>query len=116
MIHTIDTDMELKGNQPIFEQIASNYQRLIEVGVYPKGTYLPSVREVAIGEGINPATVARAFRLLADQGFVTAIEKKGYLVCFEKESTRKQTLKTMVDEIRNLGYSDQEIMEVLSDD
>lgn len=107
--------MEFTGTDSIFQQIASYYRRMIELGVYPPGSCLPSVREVALGEGVNPATVARAFRLLAEEGLVNAVEKKGYIVC-KKSEDRKSQLKSILDDIRARGFSKEEIMEALSDD
>ena len=72
--------MELPGTGPIYERLCAFYRRLIELGAYQEGSFLPSAREVAANFGINPNTAARALRSLEDDGYVVAIERKGYMV------------------------------------
>lgn len=47
---------------PAFLELALCYERLIDAGAYKEGDRLPSVREVAVSERLNPNTVARLFR------------------------------------------------------
>ena len=72
--------MEFKKNILVYVQLADYYQKLIELGVYPKDSYLPSIRNVAADEDLNPNTVVHAFRLLEERGCIRGIGKKGYIV------------------------------------
>lgn len=99
--------MIFSGRRPIYAELASHYEDLIGKGVYKEGDYLPSVRDVALGEGINPNTVARAFSILAEKGVVTAIPKKGYRVGKLKGD---DPLRKAIRELRELGYAQDEIM------
>ena len=69
-----------KGKLNVFEDLAIRYEHLIEAGVYQEGDRLPSVREVALQERVNPNTVAKAFQLICEDGYAVAVEKKGYFV------------------------------------
>ena len=50
-------NISLKGKGNLFEQIAEEYIRLINLGVYEPGYKLPSCRVLAKELGINPNTV-----------------------------------------------------------
>ncbi|MCR4561803.1 MAG: GntR family transcriptional regulator [Bacilli bacterium] len=102
--------MKFSGNSPIFIQLAEHYKKLIRIGAYEPGSQLPSVREIALLEGINPNTVARAMKILLDEGYLVSIEKKGYFVSDKKGETKD--LNALKGEIGNLlleGYSLDEI-------
>ena len=68
-------DMNFNGNDPVFLQLAHNMEHLIEAGAYPLDEPLPSVREIAFAEKINPGTVARAYSIMIDDGYV--VSEKG---------------------------------------
>lgn len=62
--------IDLAGEVPIYRQIADELRRLIAQGELPVGADLPSVRELGRWIGVNPNTVAKAYRTLADEGVV----------------------------------------------
>ena len=97
---------------PSFIELALRYEHLIDAGVYSPGERLPSVREVAIAERLNPNTVARAFQKIASDGYVEAIEKRGYFVA------KKGTKNPLVDLFLSLlkeGHKEKEIKEALEE-
>lgn len=67
-------------HNPSFVELALRFERLIEAGVYEEGQRLPSVREIALAEALNPNTVVRAYQKVVNDGYCLAIEKKGYFV------------------------------------
>ncbi len=104
--------MHYTGKKEIYIELADYYQHLIEMGVYKPGSSLPSVREVAVGENVNPNTVARAFMLLCERGFVISIPKKGYFVTERKEKDTdrlNQVLSSLLEE----GYTKDDILKAL---
>ena len=52
---------KFQADQPIYTQLVARLQQQIVSGVYPPGSKLPSVRELAADAGANPKTVQRAF-------------------------------------------------------
>ncbi|MCQ2426868.1 MAG: PLP-dependent aminotransferase family protein [Clostridia bacterium] len=52
----------------------------IENGKYRQGEKLPSKRNLAVLNGVSIITVEHACDMLADEGYITPIEKKGYFV------------------------------------
>ena len=62
---------------PVYEQIAGQIRDLIAAGALAPGRALPPVRTLASDLGVNLNTVARAYRLLEDQGFVRIRDRAG---------------------------------------
>lgn len=104
--------MIISGSNTIYESIASYFRRMIDHGALKPGDALPSVRDVALSEKVNPNTVARAFSLLVDEGCVVAIPKKGYFVAEKQEADRP--LRKALSELLRLGYKKEEIINELN--
>ena len=67
--------MEITWNnkEPIYLQLRDRLVALIMDGVFPEGDALPSVRQIAGEQRINPITVSKALQILVDEELV---EKK----------------------------------------
>ncbi|MBO6285347.1 MAG: GntR family transcriptional regulator [Bacilli bacterium] len=106
--------MIIANNQPIFESIASYFRKMISLGVFHEGDALPSVRDVAMNENVNPNTVVRAYNLLIDENLVQSIPKKGYFVKSSNASLDNRPLRKALSDLLDLGYTKEEIIETLS--
>ena len=77
----MDTDRDLivtsDSGMPVYEQIAGQIRDRIAAGELPPGQALPPVRTLASDLGVNLNTVARAYRLLEEQGFVRIRDRSG---------------------------------------
>jgi len=74
---------------PIYRQLAGRLRRMILEGVYQNGDALPSVRQIASEQRINPITVSKAYQILVDDDLV---EKKRGLGMYVGEGAREQLL------------------------
>lgn len=101
------------SNKPLYLQLADTFRSYILLGVYKPGEALPSVREVAISYGANPATVVRAYDALIEEGLLSSVPKRGYYVK-GKETDRKETLKKLLTPILESGYTESEIKEAIA--
>jgi GntR family transcriptional regulator len=72
---TVVVDPQLE--EAVYAQIAGQIRSLIATGEIPAGTVLPSVRVVAVDLGVNMNTVARAYRMLEEEGFLRIHERAG---------------------------------------
>lgn len=63
--------------RPLYRQIASAVRRGLAEGELEPGSALPAGRDLASALGVNLDTVQRAYRLLADEGLVTARVGRG---------------------------------------
>lgn len=78
--------IETSGFIPIYEQIKKGIKSEISLGVLKANEALPSIRDLAAELVINPNTVARAYRELELEGFITTRKGKASFVS-ENSST-----------------------------
>ena len=69
--------LDLRADDPIFQQIVSQIEALITDGVLKPGDQLPTVRQMAIDLRINFSTVARAYRILDEQRLISTQRGRG---------------------------------------
>ena len=107
----------LRGKENVFEQIASNYKKLIITGVLKEGEFLPSCRELARELGINPNTVAKAYKTLEDEGYVIAVIKKGVYVSYgeDKQNKNLDEFKKYLEKLKNDGFTYEELSDALNE-
>ena len=83
-------DREWNDSQPIYRQLRDRVVAMILEGVLKEGDPLPSVRNVAAEQTINPLTVLKAYQQLVDEGLV---EKRRGLGMFVIEGAREVLLR-----------------------
>ena len=69
--------IERSVEEPVYEQIARQIRESVAAGELPAGTPLPTVRVMASDLGVNLNTVARAYWLLEEEGFVRIRDRSG---------------------------------------
>jgi GntR family transcriptional regulator len=62
--------IDLGSPTPVYRQIVDSLRTLLVGGVFGPGDRLPTVREIALDLGVNHNTVAEAYRLLAEEGWL----------------------------------------------
>jgi GntR family transcriptional regulator len=72
--------IDLSAPVPVYRQIASSVRALLVAGDFKAGDALPTVRQLALDLGINHNTVAEAYRLLAQEGWLELRRGEGALV------------------------------------
>jgi GntR family transcriptional regulator len=65
---------------PIWKQIQDGVRRLVASGGLARGAPVPSVRELSRELRINPATVAKAYQRLTDEGVLAVRRGEGTFV------------------------------------
>jgi DNA-binding transcriptional MocR family regulator len=73
------------------ESIAAHVEEAISQGALAPGATLPPIREVAAQLGVNPNTVAAAYRLLRDRGAIETAGRRGTRVR-DRPSTTPRSL------------------------
>lgn len=74
---------------PIWVQLHEQLMQRISAGVYPKGSRLPTVRELAAEAGVNPNTMQRALADVEAQGLVFTRRGDGRYVSKEEQAVQK---------------------------
>ncbi|MER5639005.1 aminotransferase class I/II-fold pyridoxal phosphate-dependent enzyme [Kitasatospora sp. NPDC002227] len=68
-------DYRIKGRRA--SEIAADVEQAVGAGLLQPGAALPPLRELADELGVNPNTVAAAYRLLRDRGVIETAGRKG---------------------------------------
>ena len=71
---------EFRTDRPIYRQIVDYACALILKGQWLPGEKIPSVRELAVGMGVNSHTVLKAFDELQQQGLITPRRGMGFFL------------------------------------
>ena len=83
--------MQFIEKKNVYENIVEELKTLIENGVLRYGDKLPSVRAYAVDKKVNPNTVAKAYSILEQEGYIRIELKKGAYVCYgEAVSSNEQ--------------------------
>ena len=108
--------LNLQSKTPIYEQIQTQILKFIEAGVLKPGDRLPSVRQMAIDNGINPNTVAKAYAEMEKNGYVYNVPKKGvYVAEMDIEDSRHRQIKQMLVSLKDSGIHKEELLEVIEE-
>lgn len=107
---------------PVYEQIVSQAEKLISVGVLSPGDQLPSVRSLSVELSVNPNTIQRSYSALDNMGLVVSVPGKGCFVSAEareavlrKNSKRLSELKELVSELSSSGVDSADITSAVED-
>ncbi|HEX4078595.1 MAG TPA: GntR family transcriptional regulator [Rhizomicrobium sp.] len=112
-------DNAWNDNQPIYRQLRDRVAAMILDGALKEGDPLPSVRNVAAENRVNPLTVLKAYQQLVDEELV---EKRRGLGMFvrpgvrdlllqaERENFLKVQWPEVCETIRRLGLTPRELL------
>ena len=109
---------------PIYRQLVDQIRRLIAGGQLQPGDQLPSVRDLAVEQAVNPMTVSKAYSLLEAEGLLQRQRGKPMQVAPQKpslvsESARLQQLAPHLEQLvlaaRQLEISDKQLLSALRD-
>ncbi|RXI78220.1 GntR family transcriptional regulator [Levilactobacillus suantsaii] len=104
---------------PYYEQLVLRVKQQIVRGILRPGDRLPSVREMARQEQLNPNTVSKAYKQLETQNVIRTVHGKGTYVRETNDAVAdtaqvvasKQRLLSLLTEIRYLGVPADEVIE-----
>ena len=72
--------INLRSPTPVYRQIADSLRALLVHGQFKPGDRLPTVRQLAIDLAVHHNTVAQAYRLLAEEGWLELRRHRGVTV------------------------------------
>lgn len=78
--------LEFRNKKPISDQVHEEMLRLIEQGELHPGDQLPTVRRLAAQLRVNFNTIARAYRVLDQEGWISTQQGRGTYVLDPKET------------------------------
>lgn len=103
---------------PIYEQIVRGFISLASAGVMKSGDKLPPVRTLAEELGINPNTVAKAYRELEKDGYIYSSVGRGSFLTDKLEDSAQKMLvldkfEKTTSEAHMYGAKREELIEII---
>lgn len=111
----------LSSDRPIYAQLIEQIELMIVTGIYPAGTKLPSVRDMAGDASVNPNTMQRALAQLESEGLLYSQRTSGRYVTEDvdkimqiKNNLAKNLVKEFIKNMNNLGYDRQQTISLIN--
>ncbi len=111
---------DLKSDRPIYSQLIEQIQLKIVSGVYPAGSKLPSVRDMASDASVNPNTMQRALAELENEGLLYSQRTSGRFVTEDggrimdtKKMLAMELIHEFLEKMKDLGYNKEQTIEIL---
>lgn len=108
----------VEGSGPIWMQLHRQLMQRISSGVYPRGSKIPTVRELAAEAGVNPNTMQRALAQLEADGLVVTNRTAGRTVTEDGEvlanmcrQLAREQIQAYFDGMKQLGFTHQQAKE-----
>lgn len=109
--------IEPNNGVPIYEQLVRQIKYAVAEGVAAPGQVIPSVRDMAKTQAINPNTVQRAYLQLQDEKIIHALRGRGMAVsdgakelCIDyRKQILAERMKAVVAEALGGGLSEEQL-------
>ena len=107
-----------RADLPLYKQITEQVKQMVANYQLKAGERMPTVRDLAQTLRINPATVARAYQELEQEGILGASRRRGTIVMGESESPQRlplrqsrlaATVNNLLLETLSQGYTPEEL-------
>ena len=112
---------DLNSDRPIYAQIVEQMELMICSGIYPLGSKLPSVRDLAQEASVNPNTMQRALAKLEEDGMLYTVRTSGRFVTEDINMVKQAKKKLVQEHIRDffnkmieLGFEHEEILSIIT--
>jgi molybdate-binding protein/DNA-binding transcriptional regulator YhcF (GntR family) len=113
----LQINIDNKTHLPIYKQISEQVKQHIANNQLKPGERMPTVRELSGILQVNPATVARAYQDLEQEGILGASRRRGTIVMGEsqtlglplRQSRLAGTVNNLIVEALSLGYRPDEL-------
>ena len=99
----------LQSDRPLYAQLVGQLQRMIVTGVYPAGSRLPSVRELAAEAAVNPNGLI--FTQRTSGRYVTEEQEK---IMETKKEMAEQLIFQFMEDMSHLGYTKEQTMTMIN--
>lgn len=112
---------DLKPDRPIYTQLIEQIELKICSGVYPLGSKLPSVRDLAQEASVNPNTMQRALAKLEENGLLYTNRTSGRYVTEDVKMVQKvkdklahELIQEFLQNMKRLGIDEKEIVSIIN--
>lgn len=112
---------DLQSDRPIYTQIIEQMELRISSGVYPLGSKLPSVRDLAQEASVNPNTMQKALAKLEENGLLYTNRTSGRFVTEDvtmikqvKNKLAQDHVSEFLKKMRELGFEHEDILSIIT--
>ncbi len=91
-------NIDVNIHTPIYKQLLSEFERLIDAGELRVGECLPSMNELSAQLNISKETVKKVYSILRERGAIESIHGKGFFVAARQEG-RKLRIFLLLDRL-----------------
>lgn len=114
--------LDFNNDVPIYMQIAKAIEDNVLKGIFEEETVIPSTTEISVKYKINPATVAKGFNLLVDEGIIykkrgvgmfVVTGSKEILIKKRKENFYNNYVVSLIEEAKKLDISSNDIIKMI---
>lgn len=110
--------IDFASRVPIYEQIVRGIINLASAGVLKSGDKLPPVRALAAELGINPNTVAKAYRELENNSYIYSTVGRGSFLTDKLEKSAQKMVALdkftlITNEVHMYGASRGQLIEII---
>ena len=118
------TELDFRSHVPIYTQLVDRVKHLVASGVLEPGDQLPTVRQMAAELRVNFNTIARAYRILDEEGVISTQQGRGTYVLEpmppEKASRLRSAAlegmtKSFLEHAHQVGFRPDEVAMLLDD-
>jgi len=115
-------NIDFNSDVPIYLQLAYAVEDNILRGVFQEDLQIPSTTEISVNYKINPATVAKGFNILVDDGIIYKKRGIGMFVCKgakekllkkHRRSFYENYIENLITEAKKLDIGIDEIIKML---
>lgn len=113
---------DFKSDRPIYTQLVEQIELKIISGIYPLGSKLPSVRDMAQEATVNPNTMQRALAILEEDGLIIthrtsgrSITEDARIVETAKNKLVQKEILEFLKKMHLMGFERQEIITIIND-
>lgn len=116
--------VDLTSHRPVYLQIIEEVKQAVATGELKPGDQLPTVRQLAADQRVNFNTVARAYRLLDEEGIISTQHGRGTYILSPSSAKDTKKLKQQqlallvehfIEEMEKLGASPREVNEIVAE-
>lgn len=113
---------KFSGDKAVYFQIMEEIKLRIITGMYPAGSRLPSVRDLAEEARVNPNTMQKAMTELEREDMIVSQRTAGKYVTYdtdkilsEKKRMAKEQTESYISSMKKLGFTENEIIGIIKE-
>ncbi len=112
---------DLKADRPIYSQLIEQIELRIFSGVYPLGSKLPSVRDLAQEASVNPNTMQKALSKLEEDGLILthrtsgrSVTEDANMIKLARNHLAQEQIIEFLEKMKLLGFEKQETLTLIT--